>query len=162
MRTKIYIKELESEVLRLRKSEAAAVAHAEMLEHKVHALAQILHAHGIQEPSEHWDSGHREHHGSYSSERGAQDLPIRSGAEAKLGGSAQGNPSLYHSNDPSIQMLHDSGNLSVVPSLFVPSDRVPGQQVGHNADPATPFQFDDSQAELDFILTYGNNGLLVY
>ncbi|KAF2096855.1 hypothetical protein NA57DRAFT_58741 [Rhizodiscina lignyota] len=160
MRTKIYIKELESEVLRLRKSEAAAVARAEMSEHKTQALVQVLHAHGIQPPSEHtvpsWDGGSHPHQEPYPGSRGTQNIPIHSrgsGAEAKPGVSAHDAPPHYQSHDHSLQLLPDNGDLSVVPSLFVSPDRIAGQQVGANIDPATPFHFDDSQAELDFILT---------
>jgi hypothetical protein len=167
MRTKIYIKELESEVLRLRKSEGAAVARAEMLDQKCQQLLGVLHHHGIHPPPE--PSGSPWAGAVYAPHTNQETtLPmhprnhsINSGRSTSR--DAETLAHSYQSHDHSLQLLPDNGDLSVVPSLFVPPDRIPGQQVGHSIEPGTPFRFDDSQAELDFILTYGNQpGLLVY
>lgn len=169
MRTKIYIKELESEVLRLRKSEATVKAKAELLERKTQALLQVLHQHGISPPEEpaasQWTPSPPDFQDLSSGMPQVQNLSIQQRSTSGGGGrqafSGQSSATPYSQpQEAPLQLLPDNGDVSIVPSLFVSPDRLP--QAAQQIDPATPFFFDDSQAELDFILTYGASVPLYY
>lgn len=165
MRTKIYIKELESEVLRLRKSEAAAKAKADMLEHKTHDLLQHLLAHGIQPPDDISVSD-----GTPTPSLGTQHTNGRAGftqtlpehvRHASPPSTVQGwsPPPAYPDMQQEPVSMLPNGHLAVANSAFWPADQLPNAT--QQPEPTAAFAFDDSQAELDFVLTYGTCDLLI-
>lgn len=169
MRTKLYIKELETEVLRLRKTEAAAKARVDELDRQNERLLQVLMDHGINPPEDldHGDVEIKdEQQDSHSPWAQVQHLSLQQQADAATPGQRPSAPH-YSPHNPQqvapVQLLPDNGNLSVVPSLFAHPDRLPTQAgLQQQVPPGQPFEFHNSQAEVDFILTYGSSAPLYH
>ena len=156
-RTKIYIKELETEVLRLRRSEAVEKARSEALQKQVNILLQTLSANGVAPPSN-WN---------VEPQSISPTLPtevVEPEAAEPVSFLSEADQAQFHSNipgpitpafdptEPSIQIMPFKGTLSMYPSYFY--SHATGAPQG---DPAQGFPFNDPQAEIDFIMTCVSN-----
>lgn len=136
-------------MLRLRKTEAAAEAKVDVLEQQNQVLQGLLASHGIAIPADATSTTyqHTSTAGSAAGLSNFENLHMQDALKAPNTGAST-------TQQESIQLLRDNGDLAVVPSYFLPPTRLPGTVQA--TQPATTFNFDDSQAELDFILTSVN------
>jgi hypothetical protein len=152
-RTKLYIKELETEVLRLRKVEADSLSRVLNLEKQVESCVKTLAANGIIAPAGLTLATHS-HLAPEPGSTGDWSLdPSSMGSTSGYSSSNMGSPDaiLGHGQNKSfIDYEESSGVMTSNPSLFQFSETNQPQ----NGFADQQFQFNDPQAEIDFVLTY--------